>query len=76
MKIEDHRKSATFGDIEVGGCFEYEGDVWMKVKGHRFDDVSNAVDILCGALMTIEDDEKVWRVDAKAVIERESHRKE
>lgn len=67
MKIEDHRKLATYKDIEVGECFEYDGDIWMKVM--RCVDGSNAVDIGCGLLAAIKHDESVWMVDAKVVIE-------
>ena len=69
MKIEDYRKSDTFGNIRNGECFEYEGDIYMKVTNRIDGEARNAVDLECGILMTNDNDDVVRRVAAKVVID-------
>lgn len=75
MKVEDKRNKVPFGTIEIGDCFEYDGNIYMKLIRHEVDystfkrQYYNAVELERGHLRVFHGDESVWPVDAKVVIE-------
>lgn len=69
MKIEDKRpyNYKRFGDIDCGTCFEWDYDVFIKVK-----DISklHAVALRSGNILNFTDDDKVIPLkNIKVVIE-------
>ena len=70
MKVEDRRlynNYKRFGDIDCGICFEWDYDVFIKVKDSS---KSYAVALHSGNILSFSDDDKVILLkNVKVVIE-------
>lgn len=68
MRIEDKKKCCPASDIDIGACFEYDGDVCIRlsdgtIPGVRIGRLSN------GKVSTISFTMKVRPINAKVVVE-------
>lgn len=72
MKIEkDTNKIMTVKDIEVGGCFSWNGCIYLKTDKTTDSELTRwlCVDIEYGEVFHFEFDTVVETVDVKVVIE-------
>lgn len=70
MRIEGKRMAKPLAEIEVGECFMYREELYMKADESAWSICSiNCVSVQYGSIHRIDDECMVTPVNAKAVVE-------
>ena len=78
MKITDNRYKPNvvmFKDLNIGDCFEYRGDFYIKMYPIERDDLEEcnytAFKLGCSRAWSFNNDAKVTKVNMEVIIENE-----
>jgi hypothetical protein len=71
MIIDEKDNRKNFSELKEGDVFKWIGVIYMKTETlYLADESINAVDLECGKLATVKEDEKVTPLSAVLTVER------